>query len=121
MDFDKQPLLPRLGQRHSTREGHPAPTRVDTMSALAQPATVSAKRAAQLLGVNAEYVRGLVRKGTLRGVKEGRSVAVTIESLNTFRERREAAGEAHRRELHDRLDRLAGVWRTSGKDSDETR
>ncbi len=82
--------------------------------------TVSVKRAAQLLGVSADQVRVLLRKGTLVGAKEGRDYAVAIDSVRLLLEEREAATEVRRRELHERLDRLAHVWPGPVKGPDQT-
>jgi excisionase family DNA binding protein len=71
---------------------------------------MTVKRAAQALGVSAEHVRALVRGGRLVGTKEGRAMGVTVDSVRTFLEEREAAAVARRRVIHDHLDILAAVW-----------
>jgi excisionase family DNA binding protein len=69
--------------------------------------TLSAKRAAQLLGISVGGVHFLIRTGKLAAVKEGRVYAIPAESVCERLAERAAAAEAHRRRLHEGLEYLA--------------
>lgn len=77
----------------------------------AQPATLSPKQVAHVLGVRYETVHSWIRKGRLPARRDEHGYQIRLDDVQAMIDERTSAAEARRREFHDRLDVLAACWR----------